>query len=70
MSAEVLFFVHRDGRVSNLQFVRPSGNYAFDLEAQGAVESAATAGAFGPLPDGYPADVLAVRFFFDPKKAR
>lgn len=70
LSAEVLFFVHRDGNVSNLQFVRSSGSYAFDLEAQGAIESAANASAFGPLPDGYPADVLAVRFFFDPSKTR
>ena len=70
LSAEVLFFVHRDGSVSNLQFVKPSGSYAFDLEAQGAIESAATASAFGPLPGGYPADVLAVRFFFDPTRRR
>lgn len=70
LRAEVLFFVHRDGHVSNLQFVRPSGNYAFDLEAQGAIESAANAGAFGPLPEGYPADVLPVSFFFDPSSRR
>lgn len=70
LSAEVLFFIHRDGRVSNLSFVRPSGSYAFDLEAQGAIEAAANSGGFGPLPGDYQADVLAVRFFFDPSKAR
>ena len=42
----------------------------FDLEAQGAIEAAANANAFGPLPEGYPADVLPVSFFFDPAKTR
>lgn len=70
LRAEVLFFVRRDGSVSNLQFVQRSGNFAFDLEAQGAIEAAATAGAFGPLPAGYPADVLPVSFFFDPSSTR
>jgi outer membrane biosynthesis protein TonB len=66
----VLFLVHRDGSVSGLQFVRRSGNFAFDLEAQGAIEAAANANAFGPLPEGYPADVLPVSFFFDPETMR
>ncbi|MSR05568.1 MAG: hypothetical protein EXR93_00640 [Gemmatimonadetes bacterium] len=70
LQAEVLFLVHRDGSVSGLQFVRRSGNFAFDLEAQGAVEAASTAHAFGQLPDGYPADVLPVSFFFNPSAAR
>lgn len=68
--AEVMFFVHRDGSITNLHFVRRSGNFGFDLEAQGAIEAAGTAGAFGPLPTGYPADVLPVSFFFDPDKVR
>jgi outer membrane biosynthesis protein TonB len=70
LRAEVLFFVHRDGSISNFQFVRRSGNFGFDLEAQGAIEAAANAGAFGPLPEGYPADVLPVSFFFDPSAIR
>jgi outer membrane biosynthesis protein TonB len=70
LRAEVLFFVHRDGSISNFQFVRRSGNFGFDLEAQGAIEAAANAGAFGPLPEGYPADVLPVSFFFDPSTMR
>jgi outer membrane biosynthesis protein TonB len=69
LSAEILFFVRRDGSISNLQFVRRSGSFAFDLEAQGAIEAAGTADAFGPLPDGYDADVLPVSFFFDPDDA-
>lgn len=70
LRAEVMFLVHRDGSISNFQFVRRSGNFGFDLEAQGAIEAAANADAFGPLPAGYPADVLPVRFFFDPSQTR
>jgi outer membrane biosynthesis protein TonB len=66
--AEILFFVHRDGSISHLQFVTRSGSFAFDLEAQGAIEAAGNAGAFGPLPQAYPADVLPVSFFFDPER--
>jgi len=70
LRAEVLFLIHRDGSISNLQFVTRSGSFSFDLEAQGAVEAAASARAFGPLPDGYPNDVLPVSFFFDPQRSR
>jgi periplasmic protein TonB len=70
LEAEVLFLVHRDGSVSGLQFVHRSGAFAFDLEAQGAIEAAARAGAFGELPPGYGADVLPVSFFFSPRSLR
>ena len=70
LRAEVLFFVHRDGTVSGLQFVHRSGDFAFDLEAQGAVEAAANQGAFGKLPDGYESDLLPVSFFFDPQTVK
>ncbi len=70
LRAEALFFVHRDGSISNFQFVLRSGSFAFDLEAQGAIEAAATSGAFGPLPEAYPADILPVSFFFDPASGR
>jgi outer membrane biosynthesis protein TonB len=70
LRAEVLFFVHRDGTISNFQFVKRSGNFGFDLEAQGAIEAAANSAAFGPLPDGYPSDLLPVSFFFDPSEMR
>jgi protein TonB len=68
--AEVMFLIHRDGTVSNLNFRVASGSYAFDVEARGAVESAAQAGAFGPLPRGFPDDVLPVIFSFDPRLIR
>jgi outer membrane biosynthesis protein TonB len=68
LEAEVSFFVHRDGSVSGLQFVRRSGNFAFDLEAQGAVEEAGRFKVFGPLPAGWKADVLFVRFYFSGRR--
>ncbi|HEY6089520.1 MAG TPA: TonB C-terminal domain-containing protein [Gemmatimonadaceae bacterium] len=66
LKAEVRFLIHRDGSVSDLTFVRRSGNFSFDLEAQGAVEAASSARAFGPLPPGFPDDALPVVFAFDP----
>ena len=67
LRAEVRFLIHRDGSVSDLTFLRRSGNYSFDLEAQGAVEAASSMRAFGPLPAGFPDDVLPVVFSFDPE---
>ena len=68
LEAEVSFLVHRDGSVSDLQLLKRSGNYAFDLEAQGAVEQAGRIKAFRALPDGWTADVLFVRFYFSGKR--
>jgi protein TonB len=65
--AEVTFLVHRDGSISNFRFLTRSGNFAFDLEAQGAVDQAAQVKAFGPLPAGFNDDVLPVIFSFDPR---
>src|ERR1035437_10322642 len=56
LRAEVLFMIHR------------SGNLAFDIEAQGAVDAAWR--SFGLLPAGYPDDVLPVVFSFDPSKLK
>ena len=70
LRAEVQFFIHGDGSVSNFQFVRRSGNFGFDLEAQGAIEAAANSSAFGPLPEGFASGVLPVSFFFDPSERR
>jgi periplasmic protein TonB len=68
LEAEVSFMVHRDGSVTDLQFVRRSGDFAFDLEAQGAIEEAGRIKSFGLLPDGWVADVLFVRFYFSGKR--
>ncbi|MGI9090642.1 MAG: TonB C-terminal domain-containing protein, partial [Gemmatimonadaceae bacterium] len=65
LNAQVSFLIHRDGKVSDLKFLTHSGVYAFDLEAQGAVERGSA--SFGPLPDGFRDDVLPVVFSFDPK---
>jgi len=68
LKAEVMFLIRRDGTISGFRFVQRSGSFAFDLEAQGAVESAAS--RFGPLPDGFRDDVLPVMFSFDPRLIR
>ena len=70
LQAEVMFFIRRDGSISNLQFIKRSGSFAFDLEAQGAIEAAGNAKAFGTLPEGYDADMLPVSFFFNPASVR
>lgn len=70
LRAEVFFLILRDGSVRDIRFLTPSGDFTFDLQAQGAIEAAANAHAFGPLPDGYPQDVLPVSFFFEPGGAR
>jgi len=64
LDAEVSFFVHRDGSIADLQFVKRSGDFGYDLEAEGAVEEAGRMRAFGPLPSGWQGDVLFVRFYF------
>jgi protein TonB len=70
LQADVAFLIHRDGSVSGIRVVKPSGSYAFDLEAQGAVEAAGAARAFGSLPQGFRDDVLPVTFSFDPRVIR
>lgn len=67
LRAELAFVVGRDGAITGLRVVRGSGSYAFDLEAQGAVEAAGSARAFGPLPDGFRGSALPVTFGFDPR---
>ena len=67
LRAEVMFVIRRDGSVADVRFVTSSRNYAFDLEAQGAIDAAARSGAFGPLPAAFPDDALTVIFSFDPR---
>jgi protein TonB len=64
--AEISFLILRDGSVRDIRFVTRSGSFAFDLNAQGAIEAAGNTRAFGPLPDGWDADVLPVSFYFKP----
>jgi protein TonB len=67
LMAEVGFVILRDGTVREIRVVSSSRSYSFDLEAQGAVEEAGSAKAFGPLPQGYEADYLQVSFQFKPR---
>jgi periplasmic protein TonB len=64
--AEISFLILKDGSVRDIHFITRSGSFAFDLNAQGAVEAAGNTRAFGPLPDGWDADVLPVSFYFKP----
>src|SRR5205085_547026 len=66
--AEIGFLIHRDGSISDMQFIKRSGSFGFDLEAQGAIEDAGRRKAFGPLPDGWTSEVLFVRFYFSGKR--
>lgn len=68
LRAEVSFTIARDGSVRNIGFAKRSGNFAFDLDAQGAIEAAGNARAFGPLPDGWTQEALNVVFVFEPRK--
>ena len=70
LRAEVFFIVRRDGSIGEFRFLTKSNVYAFDLEAQGAIEAAGSAKAFGRLPDGYVNDFLPVIFSFDPSMFR
>lgn len=68
LRAEVAFLILKDGSVRDIRFLKRSGNFSFDLEAQGAIESAGNLKAFGPLPDGWDANVLPVTFVFEPRQ--
>lgn len=68
LKAEVFFFIRRDGSVDGFRFVTRSGNFAFDLEVEGAVEAAKV--AFGALPAGFRDDILPISFSFDPARLR
>ena len=67
LRAEIFFLIHRDGSVTDVRFVERSGSFSYDLEAQGAIEAAGNAKAFGVLPDGWTNDVLPISFYFEPR---
>ncbi|MFI5256219.1 MAG: TonB C-terminal domain-containing protein [Gemmatimonadales bacterium] len=70
LTAVVAFLIRRDGSVTGIRLTTRSGVYSFDTEAMGAVDAAAGAHAFGPLPQGFADDVLPVIFSFDPRLIR
>lgn len=72
LEAEVRFVIRRDGSVdpSSIRLVTSSHNYSFDQRALSAVEAAANAKEFGPLPAGFSEDILPVTFRFSPRVIR
>jgi TonB family protein len=66
LEVKVAFYISRDGTIGGLRIVDRSGDLNFDMEAMSAVEQAGLRGAFGPLPDGWLADKLWIRFAFLP----
>jgi protein TonB len=70
LQAVVAFLIRRDGSVAGIRLTTRSGVYSFDTEAMGAVDAAAQARAFGPLPQGFSDDALPVIFSFDPRLIR
>jgi outer membrane biosynthesis protein TonB len=72
LNASVRFVIRRDGSVDpdGIRLVESSGNYLFDQTAIGAVEAAAKANAFQPLPASFGEDILPVTFKFTPSLIR
>jgi outer membrane biosynthesis protein TonB len=66
LRTQIQFAISRDGTVRGIRVVNRSRSYSFDLGAQGAVEAAANARAFGPLPEGFKSDVLEIALWFVP----
>lgn len=67
LQAEIAFTIQKDGSVTDIEVLRSSGNYGFDLSARGAVEAAANSRAFGPLPGGFNGESLPIAFYFAPR---
>jgi TonB family protein len=58
------FYVHKDGRITDLSILRPSGLDAFNRSAQNAILAS---NPTQPLPPEYPDDkaFFTVTFFFN-----
>jgi len=68
LSADVVFYITRDGSAGGIDVVRGSGNFRFDLQAHEAVEQAGRAQAFGPLPADWQGDRLYIMNTFAPER--
>lgn len=70
-TAVVRFVIRRDGSVDP-ESIRPiaGSSYSFTQRALAAVEAAANAKVFGPLPAGFREDILPVTFRFTPALLR
>lgn len=68
LSADVVFYIKRDGSAGGIDVVRSSGNFRFDLQAHEAVEQAGNARAFGKLPADWQGDRLWIMNTFAPER--
>lgn len=64
--AVIEFMIQEDGSITDIGVARSSNSFIFDTAAEGAIECAGRPGRLGPLPDGYPWEVLPVQFRFRP----
>jgi outer membrane biosynthesis protein TonB len=65
-SAQIAFYINRDGTIGGLTLVEKSPDFKFNLQTMSAVELAGRNNAFGELPEGWVSDRLWVRFRFIP----
>jgi outer membrane biosynthesis protein TonB len=70
LHAEYVFLIRRNGSVIGIRLRQGSGSFLFDTQASGAIEAAANANAFGPLPASWADDALTVIFTFDAQLIR
>jgi outer membrane biosynthesis protein TonB len=70
LRAQIQFTILRDGTIKEIRVLARSRSYSFDLGAQGAIEAAGNARAFGPLPEGFPSDALQIALWFLPRGAQ
>jgi outer membrane biosynthesis protein TonB len=68
LSAQVVFYIKRDGSTAGVDVVKGSGNFRFDVQAIEAVDQAGRAGAFGPLPRDWQGDKLYILNTFEPQR--
>ncbi len=66
LDVKIAFVILKDGSVNlnSLEIVKGSGSYGFDLNARAAIEAAAAALAFGPLPTGWNGASSPIQFDF------
>jgi outer membrane biosynthesis protein TonB len=65
-SAQIAFYINRDGTIGGLTLVEKSPDFKFNLQTMSAVELAGRNKAFGELPEEWASDRLWVRFRFIP----
>jgi len=66
LDVQIAFVIMKDGSVnmSSVETTKSSRNSSYDLNARAAIEAAANARAFGPLPSGWNGASLPIIFDF------